>query len=63
MSGGQQRLCDRLDRRAAADLLGAMTGFAAERPMALEVQGLTGAGHGEHAPDRRARRDGDRDRF
>ena len=39
-----------------------MIGFAAERPMELEVGGQTGAAHGEKSPERQARRDGDRDR-
>ena len=29
-----------------------MIGFTAERLMALEVEGLTGAAHGERTPDR-----------
>jgi putative transposase len=33
-------------------LLREMIGFAAERLMELEVQGLTGAGYGERSPDR-----------
>jgi putative transposase len=40
-----------------------MIGFAAERLMELEVQGLTGAGYGERAPDRLAQRNGYRDRI
>ena len=30
-----------------------MIGFAAQRLMELEVETLTGAGHGERSPDRR----------
>ena len=39
-----------------------MIGFAAERLMALEVQSLTGAGHGERTPERLTCRNGYRDR-
>jgi putative transposase len=38
-----------------------MIGFAAERLMELEVQGLTGAGY-ERSPERLAQRNGYRDR-
>ena len=39
-----------------------MIGFTAERLMALEVEGLTGAGHGERSADRITHRNGYRDR-
>src|SRR5437016_8709565 len=39
-----------------------MIGFATERLMALEVEGLTGAGHGERTAERINLRDGYRDR-
>ena len=51
-----------LEKSADADLLREMIGFAAERLMALEVQGLTGAGYGVRARDRLAQRNGYRDR-
>ena len=44
------------------DLLRVMIGFTVERLMALEVDGLVGAGHGERSPDRINQRNGYRDR-
>ena len=41
-----------------ADLLREMIGFTAERLMALEVNGLTGAAHGERSPERITHVDG-----
>jgi len=41
-----------LEKSADADLLREMIGFAAHRLMELEVEGLTGAAHGERSPDR-----------
>ena len=45
-----------------ADFLREMIGFAAQRLMALEVEGLTGAAWGEKSPGRLAQRNGYRDR-
>ena len=47
-----------LEKTSDGDLLREMIGFAAERLMALEVQALTGAGHGERTPDRLTYRSG-----
>jgi putative transposase len=38
-----------LEKSADSDLLRDMIGFAAQRLMELEVEGVTGAGHGEVA--------------
>ena len=51
-----------LEKSSDADLLREMIGFTAERLMALEVEGLTGAGHGERSADRITHRNGYRDR-
>jgi len=51
-----------LEKSADAELLREMIGFAAERLMALEVEGLTGAALGERSPDRLVQRNGYRER-
>ena len=51
-----------LEKSSDADLLREMIGFTAQRLIALEVQGRTGAGHGARRPDRITHRNGYRDR-
>ena len=51
-----------LEKSSDADLLREMIGFTAERLMALEVESLTGAAHGERSPDRLTHRNGYRER-
>ena len=51
-----------LEKSSDADLLREMIGFTAERLMAVEVEGLTGAAHGERTPDRLTHRNGYRGR-
>ena len=51
-----------LEKSSDADLLREMIGFTAQRLMELEVDGLTGAGHGERSPDRLTYRNGYRER-
>src|SRR5689334_14680985 len=51
-----------IEKSPDADLLREMIGFAAQRLMELEVEGLTGAAYGEKNPERLAQRNGYRDR-
>ena len=51
-----------LEKSSDPDLLREMIGFTAERLMAVEVEGLTGAAHGERTPDRFTHRNGYRER-
>jgi putative transposase len=51
-----------LEKSTDADLLREMIGFTAQRLMALEVEGLTGAAPGERSPERINQRNGYRDR-
>ena len=51
-----------LEKSADVELLREMVGFAAQRLMELEVEGLTGAAHGERDPNRINQRNGYRDR-
>ena len=52
-----------LEKSSDAELLREMVGFAAQRLMELEVEGLTGAAHGARDPDRVNQRNGYRDRM
>jgi hypothetical protein len=54
MTDEMMRLQALLEKSSDADLLREMIGFTAQRLMELEVEGLTGAGHGERSADRRA---------
>jgi putative transposase len=51
-----------LEKSSDADLLREMVGFATQRLMELEVEGLTGAAYGERSPERINQRNGYRDR-
>jgi hypothetical protein len=62
MTDDRIALCQLLEKSSDADLLREMIDFAAERLMALEVEGLTGAGYGERSPERLRQRNGYRDR-
>jgi transposase-like protein len=62
MTNEMMTLCTLLEKSSDADLLREMIGFTAQRLMALEVEGLTGAAPGERSPDRINQRNGYRDR-
>src|SRR5918996_5146358 len=51
-----------VEKTPDADLLREMIGFAAQRLMELEVEGLTGATYGEKNPERLVQRNGYRER-
>jgi hypothetical protein len=52
MTDDMMNLRSLLEKSSDAELLREMVGFAAQRLMELEVEGLTGAGHGERDPNR-----------
>ena len=62
MADDMMTLRSLLEKSSDADLLREMIGFSAQRLMELEVQGLTGAEHGERTPERINHRNGYRDR-
>src|SRR5271170_8354243 len=51
-----------MEKSPDAGFLREMIGYGAQRLMELEVEGLTGAGHGEKSAERLAQRNGYRDR-
>ena len=62
MTDDKIALRELLEKGSDATFLREMIGFAAQRLMELDVQGLTGAGHGERSADRLTQRNGYRDR-
>jgi putative transposase len=52
-----------LEKSSDADLLREMIGFTAQRLMALEIEGKTGAAYGEKSAERLVQRNGYRDRL
>src|SRR5271156_1965446 len=62
MTDDKIALRELLEKGSDASFLRDMIGFAAERLMALETDGLCGAGHGERSADRRNQRNGYRER-
>jgi putative transposase len=62
MTDAMMALRTLLEKSPDADFLREMIGFAAQRLMELDVEGLTGAAHGERRPDRLNHRNGYRDR-
>jgi transposase-like protein len=62
MTDDKIALRELLEKGSDATFLREMIGFAAKRLMELDVQGLTGAGHGERSAERLTQRNGYRDR-
>jgi transposase-like protein len=62
MTDDMMNLRSLLEKSADADLLREMIGFAAQRLMEIDVEGLTGAAHGARDPERINQRNGYRDR-
>jgi len=62
MTNDKIALRELLEKGSDASFLREMIGFAAQRLMELETEGLRGAGHGERSVDRRNQRNGYRER-
>jgi transposase-like protein len=62
MSDEKMNLRALIEKTPDADLLREMISFAAQRLVELEVENLTGAGHGEKSAERFEQRNGYRDR-
>jgi transposase-like protein len=62
MTDDKIALRELLEKGSDVSFLREMIGFAAQRLMELETEGLCGAGHGERSADRRNQRNGYRDR-
>lgn len=62
MATERMALLELIEKRADADLVRELLAYAAERLMAVEVEGLCGAGHGERGSARTNRRNGHRER-
>jgi transposase-like protein len=63
MTDDMMNLRTLVEKSADADFLREMIGFAAQRLMDLDVEGLTGAAHGVRDPERINQRNGYRDRI
>jgi hypothetical protein len=63
MTDAMMSLKGLIEKAPDADMLREMIAFAAERLMEMEVGALTGAAYGEKNPERRAQRNGYRDRL
>src|SRR3954470_6335241 len=62
MTDDRIALRELLEKGSDATFLREMIGFAAQRLMELEAEGLCGAAHGERSPDRVNQRNGYRER-